>query len=485
MARYTHHSPHPQCSEKTRLRFPIARASLQGLSWLALVLIMMLSPGVPAVSAVEDTPCAFDIPAGPAEDGLALFARQAKTQFFFSADKVKGVRLSALKGTYPAREALDRLLASTQLFAVEDDRTGALTVGRNPPPGVPEPVSTQTPNPPMQKRKTLRSVLAALFISSGSAHAIAQTAAAQTGASPTQTVATSDSDSETVVLPQFSISEERESDYRSRESTSASRIRGALIDTPQSVSVLTREFMNDVNPTRLYDATRYVAGVTEGRGPTFADRIIIRGFENDNRTVDNFFLNTTANFDESVVERVEVVKGPNAILSPTGTPGGSINVITKAPQFKHSATLTNTVGLYDAQRMSFDATDTVPGTSNLAYRFIGAVQDSDRNWDNSKLKQIVFSPQLTYRVSPHTSATLKYIYMDYCSWGDPRVLIDPSVTGNADGVVAAGFSRSGLNGANPDNYRKAFLNKVNLSMNSALTENISMRLAADYVYILI
>ena len=81
----------------------------------------------------EDGKRAFDIPPGAAEDTLGLFAKQAATQFVFSAGKVRGVQTHGLKGGYVPREALSRLVAGTQLRVVQDSGTGALTVDRDEP----------------------------------------------------------------------------------------------------------------------------------------------------------------------------------------------------------------------------------------------------------------------------------------------------------------------------------------------------------------
>ncbi len=72
----------------------------------------------------------FDIPAGAAETTLRSFAAQAAGQFLFSADKVAGVRTAAVQGELAPREALERMVAGTALRAVQDERTGALTVDR-------------------------------------------------------------------------------------------------------------------------------------------------------------------------------------------------------------------------------------------------------------------------------------------------------------------------------------------------------------------
>ncbi|HEY0945489.1 MAG TPA: TonB-dependent receptor [Opitutaceae bacterium] len=387
----------------------------------------------------QETQRTFNIPAGAAESSLPAFAEQSGVQFIFSANKVKGAHTNAVQGRHLPREALEIMTAGTELRVVRDERTGALTVDR-----------------------TL-------------AVAVVQPQAATPAAGP--------SSEDTVRLPVFSVSAQQESPYRAGSSVSAARVRGEINETPASINVITREFMDDLAPTRLYDATRYVAGITEGRGPTFQDRVQIRGFENNNRTIDNFLLSANSNFDEALVDRVEIVKGPNTILAPTGSPGGAVNVITKSPLFTPRQEISAMVGVYDAQRISIDSTGPLPGSGKFAYRAIGAYQDTDRNWDDSSLRVRLINPQLTFQPSDRTNVTLKYYYSDSASWGDPRVLVDSSVTDGATVVKAPGYSRSGRNGAEDWNTRTTTLHKVNLQFNTALSDHISVRLAADYTWV--
>src|SRR3954471_10681153 len=139
---------------------------------------------------------------------------------------------------------------------------------------------------------------------------------------------------EVVTLPTFNVSSERANEYRAADTISASRIQGALIDVPSTINVITRDFIEDIGANTLQDATQYLAGIGTGRlGGTngISDRQTLRGFESNNRTIDNLAGVFMAKLDPELYERVEVVKGPNAILSPTGAPGGSLNVITKSP----------------------------------------------------------------------------------------------------------------------------------------------------------
>jgi len=101
------------------------------VSGLRVLLALALSLLAPLAFAASDSPRAFDIPTGQAEATLKQFAAQAGAQFFFSAEKVNGTRTNAVKGEMTARQALDALLANTGLVAVQDTKTGALTVQRD------------------------------------------------------------------------------------------------------------------------------------------------------------------------------------------------------------------------------------------------------------------------------------------------------------------------------------------------------------------
>jgi iron complex outermembrane receptor protein len=120
--------PHPPMNCFLRL-FSVLVLPLRRLATLALTVaavFLVVSPS----RAAEPARKAFDIPAGPAESTLRRFSEQAGGQFVFSADKVAGVRTQAVKGEFTARQALDRLIAGTELRAVQDAGTGALTVDR-------------------------------------------------------------------------------------------------------------------------------------------------------------------------------------------------------------------------------------------------------------------------------------------------------------------------------------------------------------------
>jgi len=76
-----------------------------------------------------------------------------------------------------------------------------------------------------------------------------------------------------------------------------------------------------------------------------------RGFATRGQTIDGFNSDAQINLDPIIVDRYEIVKGPNAILSPAGVPGGTINLVTKKPVFGDFGFISGEVGRFDGDRI--------------------------------------------------------------------------------------------------------------------------------------
>lgn len=305
---------------------------------------------------------------------------------------------------------------------------------------------------------------------------------AQTAAAPAQ----KDKD-EVVVLSPFTVTAEGGDRYRAGEAISAVRVRAPLIDTASSISVITRDMMDDLAPNRVFDVTRYVAGVQEGRGVQFQDRMIIRGFETQNgaRTVDNFLQSADAdNVEEAIIDRIEVTKGPNAILSPAGAPGGSLNIITKSPSFRKQRAFTATVGLFDAQKYMFDVTGPVDAAGKVAYRLVQSGQDSNRYWDRENyLKGTSLAPMISWKISDKTLFTAKVIAAEHWISREPLFIIDPAVDANtSDPYLLPGISAASNNGVQPWSHVESHSGDVFTQLTTSVNEHLSLRVAANGRY---
>lgn len=409
--------------------------------YLPLLFALLAVFGSPSRAQKEEVapPRRFEVPAGDANLTLRVFAQQSGQQLIYLVDVVRGQRTRAVYGTFPPMQVLERMLQGTDLIVRRDPATGATTVVRN------------AEVPPVNDNIAAR----------------AQPRIVR--------------EDEVIEMTAFTVSTRPEDRYRASDAISAVRVRASLLDTPSSISVITRSVIDDLSPTRLFDVTRYIAGVEDGRGIQFSDRQIIRGFESNGRTVDNFLQIGADNYDEAVIERIEISKGPNAILAPAGVPGGSINVITKSPSFSPHRSITAVIGLFDAQKVTLDLTGPLPGHEALAYRFVAAGQDTRRYWaSDARLRNTLIAPMLTWRVSDRSQLTFKLIAADHWVFREPAYIVAPAVTPHTDPpTLAPGFSTKGRNGIQPWSHVGTRTTDAYLLFTSDLSENVSLRIAAN------
>jgi iron complex outermembrane receptor protein len=313
--------------------------------------------------------------------------------------------------------------------------------------------------------------------------------------------ATNPSQDETIKLPSFTVSSEKGDPYRPVETVSLARVAGQLIDTPLSISVVPKELLEDLGANSMLDATRYMSGITNGRAAGaggILDREDFRGFESFTRTVDglSMFLipgnnGPQANFDPAFIERVEVVKGPDSILSPTGSPGGSINVITKSPLFTPANDLSVEIGNYNAGKAIIDSSGPIGSGKHWAYRVIADYQDG-KTYVPGSIRQQNLSTQLTYKFSDTTKITFKYFGQQWALFGaiaNPNdngwYVVDPSTLGTTIGdkpVAGTGFTYNGWDGDTTWSHRYDRVNIGTTEFTTAIAERVIMRLAAAVVY---
>ena len=338
--------------------------------------------------------------------------------------------------------------------------------------------------------KTAYRLAAVLLVSSSLLHGQTQPASASTPAPE-----------EVIKLPSFTVPGTRTDPYRATDVTSISRVSGAILDTPLSVNVVPKELMTDLGASVSYDVTRYFAGVSGGRGAGaggIMDRQDFRGFESFSKTIDNFssFLLPTgsgfqANFDPAFIERSELVMGPDTILSPTGSPGGSINIITKSPEFTAANSIMGQVGNYNAQKVVLDSTGPLPQNDKLAYRLIASYQNT-KTYEPGKVKQFNGSAQLAYKFSDTSKLTFKWFGQDWNAYGAQT---NPNDNGEFVGVTSGvingatlssdplpGMRYSGWNGNARWSNRHDRTNILELEYTGTIADRVSVRLAAEQIY---
>ena len=283
---------------------------------------------------------------------------------------------------------------------------------------------------------------------------------------------------ETVKLTPFNVTATQVGRYSPTEAASGGRIAVSLLDAPQSISVVTRELIEDTGAMRLLTALQYSTGVVEGTIPNGQDRLTIRGFQIDGHTVDNFRSYSQANLDPVFIERIEVVKGPNAILAPSGVPGGTINSVTRRPQFTDNAgSLTLEAGVFDAQRVELDVNRVWGKDKNFAFRVVGAEQDTKNLADGPK-KIYAIMPMFAMRSKTGAEFTFQWAFNQSRVQNYFGLPLDPTVGPNDTAQLLSGVDRK-LNTFDSD-FRFERRPEFRVLLTAPLFENISMRFAVRY-----
>ena len=180
-------------------------------------------------------------------------------------------------------------------------------------------------------------------------------------------------------------------------------------DLPASVVVVPKEVLRDQGVTDMNQAMTNVSGVQPvmGGGYGFANNYAIRGqamrFLRDgysDGTSQNGYWRTFAD-----VDRVEVLKGPGSALYGAGQPGGTINVVTKAPRRAVGAELSATVGSFGTLNSTADVTGAI--SSQLAGRVIINTEKTD-GWRGLSREITEVLPTLTWWVNPSSMLTVDY-----------------------------------------------------------------------------
>jgi catecholate siderophore receptor len=291
----------------------------------------------------------FNIPAQPLSDALRAFSRQAGVRVQLDVSAAAGVQSHAVSGALTPPEALRQLLAGTGLAAQFADGEAALVA-----------------------RGTG---------SAGGAY----------------------------TLTPLTVVGSRSVGYATRRTTTATKTDTPLRDTPQSVSVVTGELIADQSMQSMADVVRYVPGVTMGAGEGHRDAPTIRGTSS---TAD-FFVDGVRDDAQYLrdlynAERVEALKGSNAMIFGRGGGGGVINRVTKDAQWAPTRAFTLETGSYEHRRGTIDVGQGLGGS--VAARFNGVFEDSRGFRDEFGLRRFGLNPSLAVALGSRTTVRAGYEY---------------------------------------------------------------------------
>lgn len=197
-----------------------------------------------------------------------------------------------------------------------------------------------------------------------------------------------------------------------------------LVKTPQSVSVVTREQMDVMQPSSVKEALGFTPGVMVGsRGSSNAyDAVYIRGFGSVNQ---NEYLNglklqgdffNEASIDPYFLERVEVLRGPSSVLYGKSSPGGVVALVSKRPTTEPLREIQFKMGTNNLFQTGFDFSDALDDNGVYSYRLTGLASDADDQQEMAKRKRYTIAPAFSWRPDDRTNLTILSYFQD-----DPNV----------------------------------------------------------------
>jgi len=307
----------------------------------------------------------YEIPAGPLSGALSRFAGEAGVLLSVNGERVRGLQSPGLSGQYGVDDGFAALLRGTGLQATRD----------------------------AQGNYSLRP---------------APTAAPQAAA-----------ELEPMVVQGFALGNalgEMEG-YNATHSSVATKTSMPLAETSQTVSVVTRQQMDDQGSRTVAQALRYTPGLmsTPYGATTRYDYVAMRGITDG--SVDNLYLDgqkllgdsgtySSLQVDPYFIERIDVLKGPSSVLYGRSLPGGLVAMTTKKPQYETRRQLQLSYGSDDYKQAAFDLTGPLDEEQRLAYRLVGVVKDADNQVDGVEEKRYALMPSLAVNLGEDTRLTV-------------------------------------------------------------------------------
>ena len=281
-------------------------------------------------------------------------------------------------------------------------------------------------------------------------------------------------------LPKVTVVGEHESDgYLAGHSRTATKTATALIDVPQAVAVVTQDLIRDLSMQSLMDVARYVPGAGMAQGEGNRDTIILRG----NSSTSDFFLDGTRDDVEYYrdlynLDRVEILKGPNAMIFGRGGAGGVVNRVTRQANWQPVRELSLQGGSWGNRRATFDVGGAV--TDTFSARITGVYEDSESYRDGFELERKGVNPTVAFAIGEATVLRVSYEYYDYDRVADRGI---PSLAGPAAVDRPFRTDESTFFGDPGQSPTYATVNQASVTIDHAFNDNVQLRnrtVYADY-----
>jgi len=384
----------------------------------------------------------YDIPGDAAARTLKLFSEQSGRTFIADGDLLSGVKTNPVKGALSPQEAVNLMLAGTNLTATADSRTGAFVIKRAP-----------VPKAEAARAETAQPVRAA-------------------DATPD---AAEDAEGIRTLSP-FEVRADQESGYRASNSVTASRFALSIMDTPMSIAVVTEEFLRDIGARDALDSLSYVSGITQGNSPvrlegsnSFNIRGVQTGFMLRNG-VTSYGINDGYN-----IERWEVLKGIVGMMYGDRNLGGVVNSVSAQPKAKPAAEVYARFDDEDSWRVTGRVTGPLNKDRTLLFMVNAMKKDEGTFMKDERLAAEGVTASVIYKPFDRTKLFAEYEYYNqhntlatklppYQAAGGPRANNDTNWWERVGfAPVPLDFNYGGT---------EAYLNEINRVINLSLDQKV-------------
>ncbi|RKP47105.1 TonB-dependent siderophore receptor [Pararobbsia silviterrae] len=268
-------------------------------------------------------------------------------------------------------------------------------------------------------------------------------------------------------LPTVAVTSERDSDattegsgsYASKAATITGKTPEKLQEIPNSISVITRQRMDDQNMATLQDALQYATGVkavSYGDSAYYTARGYNLGIEYNGVSVMNG-IQYQPQLDLAFYDRVEVFRGPLGVIDGAGNPGGTVNLVRKEPLDTFHVSTETQLSSFGGARQVVDVTGPLNKDGTLRGRAVIVGSDEHQSIDRYRKKEAGFYGILEYDIDPRTTLSFSVAHQV-----------------NADSDYDYGVGKSSLGGFLPSsftqnfspswNYTRNILNEANLNL---------------------
>lgn len=201
--------------------------------------------------------------------------------------------------------------------------------------------------------------------------------------------------------------------YTTGAMSTATKLPLSIRETPQSVSVITRQRIEDQGMNDLNELVKYAPGITLRKYGSDRLEFLSRGFKIDNlmydglpTTVGSFTQDTISGADLAMYDRVEVVRGATGLMTGAGSPAATLNLVRKRPTATPQVSVTTSAGSWDRYRLEVDASNKLNESGTLRGRVVAAAQTGNSFQDVRESERQTFYGIVEADLSERTTWTI-------------------------------------------------------------------------------